>query len=178
MTTDLLIQALQTINTIKYGDFTLKSGQKSSIYVDLRSIISYPEILQQVSEKMWQKIAALEPKLLCGVPYTALPIATVISVSHSVSMIMRRKEAKDYGTKKMIEGHFEPGQNCIIVEDVITTGGSVIETAELLKSHGMTITDIVVFVDRQQVGKENLTKEGYQVHAVYTLDQLKAAKPE
>lgn len=177
MTTNPLIQSLQAINIIKYGDFTLKSGQQSSIYVDLRAIISYPAVLQQVADAMWQKIAAFDPKLLCGVPYTALPIASIMSIAHQVPMLMRRKEAKNYGTKKMIEGIFAPGQNCVIIEDVITTGSSVIETADLLKSQGLTVTDIVVLIDRQQGGQENLAKQGYRVHAVYTLEQLKAAEP-
>ena len=159
---------------IKHGEFTLKSGQKSSIYIDLRQIIAYPELLVTVAEGMWTKIASLSPSLICGVPYTALPIATVISIKHNIPMLIRRREAKDYGTKKMIEGLYEPGQSCVIIEDVITTGSSVIETIDLLEAHNIKVTDAVVYIDREQGGKENIESRGVRCQSVFTLSQLKA----
>jgi orotate phosphoribosyltransferase len=167
-----LLEALINIDVIKWGEFTLRSGEISPLYIDCRSIISYPPLLRNVAKALWDKVKHLKPSLLCGVPYTALPLATVISLEQNLPMLMCRKETKDYGTKKQIEGVFKPGQDCLIVEDVVTTGGSVLQVAERLKKHGLQVKDIVALVDRQQGGKEALLAAGYQLHSVYTLDEI------
>lgn len=167
-----LIHSLYQIGAIKFGEFTLKSGQTSKIYLDLRQIVSYPDILRAVAEAIWQTICTGHFDLVCGVPYTALPIATCISILHNKPMIMRRKEKKSYGTKQQIEGKFHTGQPCLIIEDVITTGGSIIETAEELEASGLVIKHVAVLIDREQGGRENLQKRNYHVHTVFTLRDI------
>lgn len=167
-----LLEALINIDVIKCGEFTLRSGEISPIYIDCRSIISYPALLRVVANALWNKIKHLKPNLICGVPYTALPMATAISLEQNLPMVMCRKEIKEYGTKKQIEGVFKPSQECLIVEDVVTTGGSVLQIAESLKKHDLQVKDIVVLVDRQQGAKAALFAAGYQLHSVYTLDEI------
>ena len=110
---------------IKFGEFQLKTGVISPVYVDLRVLISYPELVEQVSRQLRQlilkKVSTL-CELICGVPYTAIPFASCVSVQSRLPMLMRRKEAKEHGTKQMIEGHFRPGQTTLIIEDIISSG--------------------------------------------------------
>src|SRR5689334_21654050 len=117
-----LMVMLYKIGAVKFGDFTLKSGEQSKIYIDLRQIVSYPDVLKAVAEAMWQQVSGEPFEVISGVPYTAVPIATCISLQQNIPMVMRRKEKKDYGTKQTIEGNIRTGQRCLIVEDIITSG--------------------------------------------------------
>jgi len=87
-------------------------------------------------------------------------------------MLMKRKETKSYGTKKMIEGLIEPNCNCVIIEDVITSGSSVLETVDVLRKEGLIITDAFVVIDREQGGRENLERHGIKVKSLYTITQI------
>ena len=97
-----LTLALYQIGAIQFGEFKLKSGEITSIYMNLRKIISYPQILRDVSAAMWNKVSGSQFDLVCGVPYTALPIATCMSLTHDIPMVMRRKKKKNYHTKPNI----------------------------------------------------------------------------
>ncbi len=166
---------LYKIGAIKFGDFTLKSGIKSPIYIDLRLIVSYPKLLQETAKRLWEKGAALPFDCVCGVPYTALPIATAFSINNQVPMVMRRKEAKNYGTKKLIEGAFQPGQTCLVIEDLITSGMSIFETIEPLENEGLKVLDIIVLLDREQGGRKRLEEKGYRLHSLFTMSELLAS---
>lgn len=109
---------------------------------------------------------------VCGVPYTALPIATLLSVKTKKSMLMRRKETKSYGTKKAIEGHYKQGETCLIIEDVITSGSSVMETVTDLKKEGLKVNLAVVILDREQGGRQNLEGNNVHVKSLFTMTEL------
>ncbi|XP_069133542.1 uridine 5'-monophosphate synthase-like isoform X2 [Argopecten irradians] len=123
---------------------------------------------------MWNTIerTGCKFKSICGVPYTALPIATCICVQHNYPMLIRRKEAKDYGTRRMIEGRYEEGDVCLIVEDVVTSGSSVHETAESLQNEKIQVTNAIVLLDREQGGKAALERKGIKLYSVITLSQV------
>ena len=167
-----LIFSLYKIGAVKFGDFTLKSGEKSKIYLDLRQIISYPDVLRAVAEAIWQQASGYPIDVICGVPYTALPITTCISLQQDIPMVMRRKEKKDYGTKQTIEGAFKTGQKCLIIEDVITSGASILETADDLEMAGLKVREIAVLINRQQGGEANLKQRHYSLHAAITLNDI------
>lgn len=159
---------------VKFGTFTLKSGITSPFYVDLRVSVSYPKLLHDIADAVVAKIKEdkIEGDLLCGVPYTALPIATCVAMTTEQPMVMVRKEIKAYGTKRPIEGTFHPGQKCIIIEDIVSSGSSIIEIAQALSTAGLIVTDAVVFLDREQGGKENLQKWNIQLHSIFHITSI------
>lgn len=176
MTPDIksLVLELYAIEAIKFGSFTLKSGIQSPIYIDLRLLISYPALMKKLSVEVNKLISTLHFDVLCGVPYAALPFATVVSLEGNHPMIMCRKEAKGHGTKKLIEGKFEKGQTCLLIEDVVTSGTSILETTAMLTKEGLEITDAIVLLDREQGGKEKLKQQGIHLHAlINVLDLMK-----
>lgn len=172
MSNDELILKLHDIGAVKFGSFKLKSGILSPIYLDIRLIISYPDLLSSVASAMWNTIKDIEFDIVCGVPYTAIPIATTLSIHNKIPMIIRRKEAKDYGTRKSIEGKFQKGDRCLVIEDLVTSGSSVFETIDPLEHEGLKVKDIVVLIDREQGGKQNIEQKGYTLHSVFTLKEI------
>lgn len=160
------------LEIIKFGRFTLKSGIESPFYVDLRPLASDPKILKDLSSFLLNLLSLEKNDLICGVPYAALPMATAMSLESNIPLIIKRKEAKNYGTKKLIEGVYQKGQTCLLVEDVITSGKSLLETLEEVESEGLKVSDIVVVLDREQGGKELLEKKGYRVHTLFSISEV------
>ena len=161
------------LEIIKFGKFTLKCGIESPFYVDLRPLASDPKILKKLAEHLLEILPKDNKQdLICGVPYAALPMATVMSLLSDIPLIIKRKEAKGYGTKKLIEGIYKQGQSCLLVEDVITSGKSLLETIAEVEKEGLKVSDIVVVLDRQQGGKELLEQKGYRVHTLFTITEV------
>ena len=167
-----LADGLLAAGCIKFGDFTLKSGLKSPIYIDLRRIITYPKLLADIAQAYLPIISSLQFSRIAGLPYAAIPIATAISLAGNYPMIYPRKEVKAYGTKAEIEGDFQAGETALVIDDLATTGGSKFEAIEKLTGAGLLVKDVVVLVDRQSGAKESLAQAGYAMHAVLTITQL------
>jgi len=167
-----LADGLLEASCIKFGNFTLKSGLQSPIYIDLRQIISYPKLLAQVAQAYLPLLSTLQFSRIAGLPYAAIPIAAAISLAGNYPMIYPRKEAKTYGTKAEIEGEYHTGETVVVIDDLATTGGSKFEAIEKLTGVGLVVKDVVVLVDRQSGAKESLAQAGYAMHAVLTISQL------
>lgn len=167
-----LADGLLEAGCIKFGEFTLKSGLKSPIYIDLRQIITYPTLLKQIAQAYLPVLSILQFSRIAGLPYAAIPIATAISLAGNYPMIYPRKEAKTYGTKAEIEGEYHAGETVVVIDDLATTGGSKFEAIEKLIGAGLCVKDVVVLVDRQSGAKESLGQAGYHLHAVLTITQL------
>jgi len=167
-----LTDELLSAGCIKFGEFTLKSGLKSPIYIDLRQIITYPKLLEQVGAAYLPLLEKLQFDRLAGLPYAAIPIATAISLAGNYPMIYPRKEVKAYGTKAEIEGEYHTGEVVVIIDDLATTGGSKFEAIEKLTGAELVVKDVVVLVDRQSGAKESLAEAGYVMHAVLTISEM------
>ncbi len=160
------------LGIIKFGRFTLKSGIESPFYVDLRPLASDPKILKNLANYLLEMLPLDNFDLICGVPYAALPMATAMSLESYIPLIIKRKEAKAYGTKKLIEGIYQKNQNCLLVEDVITSGKSLVETIAEVEAEDLKVSDIVVVLDREQGGKELLESKGYNVHTLFNISEV------
>jgi uridine monophosphate synthetase len=167
-----LANGLLVAGCIKFGEFTLKSGMISPIYIDLRQVVSFPKLLEQAARAYIPILQRLSFDRIAGLPYAALPIGTVISLLGDWPLIYPRREVKSYGTKAEIEGFYNEGECVIIIDDLATTGSSKFESIEKLTSAGLKVTDVVVLIDRQSGAAEALSAAGYQLHSVTTMTNL------
>jgi len=169
-----LIDDLYGIQALKFGEFTLKSGARSPFYVDLRGIISYPAILRAVAERILGLLRPLSFRRVAGIPYAGLPIATAVSLAGDYPLIYARKEAKGYGTRRMVEGQFEAGEVVALIDDVITDGASKFEAAAPLEAAGLLVRDFAILLDREQGGAERLRERGYTLHSALKITEVLA----
>jgi len=169
-----LANDLLSAGCIKFGNFRLKSGLQSPIYIDLRQIITYPKLLEQIGAAYLPVLKELKFDRIAGLPYAAIPIATAVSLQGNYPMIYPRKEVKTYGTKAEIEGEYHAGETIVVIDDLATTGGSKFEAIEKLTGVGLVVKDVVVLVDRQSGAKESLVQAGYSMHSVLTISELLA----
>ena len=168
----LIADGLLEAGCVKFGEFILKSGLKSPIYIDLRRIISHPELLDRVGAAYLPILKELEFQRIAGLPYAAIPIATAISLRGGYPLIYPRKEVKSYGTKAEIEGDYQSGETAVLIDDLATTGGSKFEAIAKLVDAGLIVKDVVVLIDRQSGARQALEQAGYSLHAVFTITEL------
>jgi len=169
-----LALTLYDLGCIQFGRFTLASGQVSPIYVDLRLLVSDPAALRMVARAYASLLHRLHFDRLAAIPYAGLPIGTAVALETGHPLIYPRKEAKQHGTGRPIEGRFRSGEKVAVLDDVVTTGGSKMAAIEPLEAAGLRVRDIVVLLDREQGGKEELARRDYQLHSVLTMSELLA----
>ena len=172
MNIDTFALELHRIGCVKFGSFTLKSGQQSPVYVDLRGLVSHPSVLRMAGEALVGVLRGLQFDRIAGLPYAGLPLAVAASLSGEVPMVYARKEMKDYGTRKRVEGDYERGMTVAMIDDVITNGGAKLELVEPFREEGLEVRDFVVLIDREQGGRAALAEHGYALHSVFTLREV------
>ncbi len=167
-----LIGSLFHLGAIRFGDFTLASGRSSPLYIDLRLLASDPRLLRQVAAAYAALLHDVRYDRLAGVPYAALPIGTALSLRTGKPLLYPRKEAKTYGMGRAIEGLWSAGERVVVVEDLVTSGGSTLKTVELLRAAGLDVRDVAVLIDREQGAAAALAGAGLALRAVCTLSQV------
>jgi orotate phosphoribosyltransferase len=168
-----LIELLKEKEVIKFGKFKLSSGKESDYYVNMKMAITNPKILKSIANIVSNQISDDKIDKVAGPALGAVPIATAISLESSIPMLMIRKAKKGYGTSKLIEGELVKGDSVIVVEDVTTTGGSLIKAIKAIEDNGGIVEKAIVVVDRAEGAIENLKKEGIVLEPLISIDDFK-----
>ena len=167
-----LSELLHRIGVVRFGDFTLKDGRRSPFYLDMRILVSHPAALARVARALLQRAEGLRYDRIAGLPYAGLPLAVAMSLIAERPMIYARKELKDYGTKRLIEGEFAAGERALMVDDVVTSGGAKLEAVGPFREAGLVVEDVLVIVDRSHSAAATLADAGLRLHSVLPVQAL------
>ena len=171
-----LIIDLFDIGCLLFGEYVQASGAVFNYYVDLRQIISDPNLFHRVLHAYATQLQDLHFDRIAGIPYGSLPTATGLSLQLHKPLIYPRKEVKAHGARRLIEGDFDAGDRVVVVDDILITGGSVLEGIAKLESSGLVVEDVVVFIDHggdhNRQARERLAAAGYRCHSVLNIEQI------
>ena len=154
------------------GDFLLRSGQRSSYYIDKYLFSTQPDLLRRLAAEL-ASLVPPEAQRIAGPVLGAVPLVTALSLESGLPMlIVRVEKPKEYGTNKQIEGTFVPGERVILVEDVVTTGGAALTAVEVLRAAGAAVLGALAVVDREQGGPEAFASAGVPFQSLFTRTSL------
>ena len=160
-------------DAIKFGDYILASGKKSPYYIDLRQTISSPITMDWIANSLTRiilnEIGKTKIDKILGVPTAGVPFATVVSQKLGIPLIYYRQARKEHGVRKKIEGILERNDRVLVIDDLITTGESVIETAEVIRDQGGVVNELVVLLDREQGGQQRLRQARMEPHVLFRI---------
>ena len=169
---EYLIELLKENEVFLEGDFTLSSGKKSNYYINMKKAITEPEILSTISKLITEKVSGQDVDKVAGPALGAVPIATAVSLESKLPLLMIRKEKKGYGTSKLIEGELNQDDNVIVVEDVSTTGGSLLKAIKAIQDNGGNVVRAFVVVDRQEGAIEEIEKAGITLEPLISVNEF------
>ena len=167
-----IAKALVDANVVKFGEFTLASGAKSPIYVDLRIVPSFPEPFQLIADELAKAVKTLDINVVAGAETAGIPYAAAIALKANLPMVYVRKQPKGYGTMSMIEGVLNKDDKVVLVDDLATGGYSKLRFIEGIQKAGALVNDVLIVLDREQGCKEALEEKGVTLHSLITLKEL------
>jgi uridine monophosphate synthetase len=167
-----LLAALVSTGCFRLGEFVLKSGKKSPFYIDLRRLVSEPAAMALAGEAYERAAQGLAYDRIAGIPAAGLPLATAASMRIGKPMVWPRMPVKEHGTGNRVEGAFSKGDKLLLLDDLITTGASKLEAAEILRGEGLVIQDLVVLIERGRQGRRDMDAAGIALHAFVHVREL------
>ena len=173
MTDDELKLALREAAYLE-GDFVLRSGKRSRYYLDKYRFETRPDILAALGERIARAVAEFEPETsrLAGPELGAVALAAAGSLASGLPFIIVRKQAKEYGTSKRLEGVYDEGDCVCLVEDVVTSGGALLEAVEALREAGLTVRTAVCVVDREEGGADALARRAVRLRPIFRASEV------
>lgn len=178
-----LAKALWDLGAVQFGDFTLgRTTQHSPIYVNLRLLISNPRALQRAARVMHEEVQTLQAmrqahiqpfQRVCGIPFGGLHLSTAFALRSKVPMVYVHPAKEHNGSRVWVEGNYERGESVLLIDDLVTTGGGVTQTAAFLHDNaGLHVKDVLVLLDRQEGAKERLRRQGYNLISILGLEPM------
>ena len=174
MTREQLAKRIADVSLLR-GEFTLRSGRKSNYYLDKYRFETQPDVLSALGKMLAERVTP-DIVRIAGAELGAVALAAATAMACGKPFVIIRNQKKDYGTSKLIEGVLEKGEKVLIVEDVLTTGGQVIEAAKTLKDAGAVVDTIIAIIDREEGARQNIESAGYKFEALFTTTDLGVKK--
>jgi len=167
-----IAEGLVKAGALQFGTFTLPDGRDSSYFVNLRGIASYPGVYGAVVEAVAEQVSKKAPKAdaLCAVPLSGMLVASPVAIALGKPMVYTRLEKHE--NERLVEGEVRPGWNVVIVDDLVTSGRTILSAAERIQDEGGKVTSAVVLIDRLEGAREKLSKKGITLHAVTDMMEL------
>lgn len=161
---------------LQFGTFKLSSGKLSSYYIDLRLVPSYPGVFRKVISAyiglIRNEVGSRRVDAVAGIPTAGLPYASVVAYTLRKPLVYVRREEKAHGAQRLIEGTLSPGWRVAILDDLITTGSTIIKVADVVRREGGVVQDAVVLIDRREGGAERLKEAGIRLTSLTAIDEL------
>jgi len=171
-----LCQILHKIGALKFGTFKLTSGKVSPYYIDLRTVPSFPEAFHKICDfyvkLMKNDVGTDNFKRIVGIPTAGVPFASVVAYNLRKSLLYTRPTHREHGRKRKVEGVLMPGDEVLLLDDLITSGKSLLEAASTIRAEGGVINDAVVLIDREEEKKEELSKENITLHYLLRVSEV------
>ena len=170
-----IVRALLGAGAVRFGDFTLASGEKSDVYIDVKKAWTEPARLELLARALARRVGATDR--LAGMELGAVPLVVATALRTGHPYVVLRKAAKEHGTRQPFEGEITPGLRVLLIEDVTTTGGSTLRSVEIVRAAGGVVDRVLVVVDRESGATARLAAVGVRVEPLVTLSELRGARP-